>query len=63
VAAGGAEAHWGVHPHWAQVTESERQVRVRAGDRTIGLGGFLSPAERHAFADALRRALGRASGP
>jgi uncharacterized membrane protein len=58
--AGGKEMHWGVHPHWARVTETERLVRVRAGDRTIGLGGFLSPAERQDFAEALRRALSRA---
>lgn len=52
--------HWVVSPAWARVEEGDAAIRIAAGGRSLQVGAFLSPPEREAFAEALRRAIHRA---
>jgi uncharacterized membrane protein len=56
----GAEAHWVLNPVWAQVLREGKGVLIRAGERQIRLGAFLSPKECESLAAALDVALHRA---
>jgi uncharacterized membrane protein len=56
----GEEAHWVLNPVWARVLQDGRGVLIRAGERQIRLGAFLSPEECGTFAAALNVALHRA---
>jgi uncharacterized membrane protein len=54
------ETHWAVSPLWARVVDDPKAVRISAGGSTVRVGGFLSPDEREAFAQALKLALASA---
>ena len=56
----GSARHWVLNPIWAQVSEDNRGVAIRSGKGAMRVASFLSPAERGAFARALREALFRA---
>ncbi|SMH55618.1 DUF2244 domain-containing protein [Azospirillum agricola] len=56
------ERRWRFHPHWLRVSHDERsaegrQVTLSSHGQSVGVGAFLSPAERTAFARALDEAL------
>lgn len=54
------ESYWAVSPIWARVKDDPRAVRISAGGADVYVGGFLSPEEREAFAEALKAALAQA---
>lgn len=56
----GQAAHWVLNPVWARVLREGKGVLIRAGERQIRLGAFLSPKECESFAAALDVALHRA---
>jgi len=60
VDAKGRATHWVLNPVWARVLREGRGVLIRAGERQIRLGAFLSPKECETFAAALDLALHRA---
>lgn len=58
----GHETRWRLQPFWTQVhidnpDAHEAQVRLVSKGRTLIIGAFLSPKERGAFGERLRRAL------
>ncbi len=60
------EAVWRFNPYWLRVetgdpSDESSQVILASHGRRIIVGSFLSPDERHAFADALRAALTEAN--
>lgn len=62
----GHETRWRLQPFWTRVTIDrpvghESQVKVTSRGQTLILGAFLSPDERGRFAEALSRALHKAS--
>jgi uncharacterized membrane protein len=59
-AADGSARHWVLNPIWAQVREEQAGVAIHSGKGAMRVAAFLSPAERGAFAQALREALFRA---
>jgi uncharacterized membrane protein len=56
----GQATHWVLNPVWAKVLREGKGVLIRAGERQIRLGAFLSPKECETFAAALDVALHRA---
>jgi uncharacterized membrane protein len=60
VDADGGATHWVLDPIWARVLREGSGVLIRAGERQIRLGAFLSPQECESFANALDVALHRA---
>jgi uncharacterized membrane protein len=60
VDAGGQAVHWVLNPVWAKVIRDGKGVVIRAGDRQIRLGAFLSPKECVSFAEAVNLALHKA---
>jgi uncharacterized membrane protein len=54
------ETYWSVSPLWARVCDDTLAVRISAGGIDVFVGGFLSPDERGAFAEALEAALAQA---
>lgn len=60
----GAVTHWTLNPVWARVARDGPGVLIRDGEGQLRIGGFLSPKECDAFAEALSLALFRAKrGP
>ncbi len=60
----GATIHWVLNPVWARVARDGPGVLILDGDGQLRIGGFLSPQECDAFAEALSLALFRAKrGP
>jgi len=62
----GRTASWVFPPYWVRVqTEAdgnpENRLTLRSHGRQLEIGRFLSPGERHDFAEALRAALSRLS--
>ncbi|WP_452004460.1 DUF2244 domain-containing protein [Azospirillum largimobile] len=61
------ERRWSFHPYWLRITHNERadhdsrgpagQVTLSSHGQSVGVGSFLSPAERSSFARALDDAL------
>jgi len=56
------ERRWTFHPYWLRVSHDERseqnrQVTLSSHGQSVGVGSFLSPEERSAFARALNDAL------
>ena len=61
------ERRWSFHPYWLRITHNERadhdrrgpagQVTLSSHGQSVGVGSFLSPAERSTFARALDDAL------
>ncbi len=59
---------WTFQPYWLTVTMDEppqhhSQLTLSSHGRSLTVGSFLSPDERHEFANALRDALARAREP
>ncbi len=59
---------WTFQPYWLTVTmddppEHHSQLTLSSHGRSLIVGSFLSPDERHDFANALREALARAKNP
>lgn len=53
----GRATHWVLNPVWARVLREGAGVLIRAGERQIRLGAFLSPKECESFSAALNVAL------
>ncbi len=56
------ERRWTFHPYWLRVSHDEQahrnpQVTLSSHGQSVGVGAFLSPEERMAFARALGDAL------
>ena len=62
------ERRWSFHPYWLRISHDERtqhdrrgpaagQVMLSSHGQSVGVGSFLSPDERSAFAHALGDAL------
>ncbi len=56
------ERRWTFHPYWLRISHDERpdhsrQVTLSSHGQSVGVGAFLSPEERSAFASALDDAL------
>ena len=59
---------WSFQPYWLTVSmddppEHHSQLTLSSHGRSLVVGSFLSPDERHEFAEALRAALARAREP
>ena len=58
----GGRTHWRFEPTWLQVlvddpAVSSRSLTLRSHGKSLSIGGFLTPEERHGLAAALEAAL------
>jgi uncharacterized membrane protein len=65
VNAAGGRREWRFNPSWVTLERGEGEkvahpLALRSGGRRLEIATFLGPAEKHAFAGALTRALGEA---